>query len=267
METWITFLICAAALIAASALGAYMPFIRKLTDKQVHLLVSLSAGIFLGILFFLLVPEAFHECIESFPDVGEEDQIKYASIIIMLGFLTIMLVDIVIKHYHMVSCPCECHEDEHKHELTSFSAFIGLSVHAFCDGLVLAATLITNKDGVFGMALVGMCIHKFVVLFSLSSTFLLSEKPKKVIWIYLGSFILITPIAAIISFVLLNGMSVHGMTGIPLAFSAGTFMYVALCNMLPEAFHRKKQDLFAFAMLVVGILIAAAVFILIGHSH
>lgn len=266
MEVWTTFLVCAAALIAVSALGAYMPFIKKLTDKQVHLLVSLSAGIFLGILFFLLIPEAFHEGMESFPDIEEENQIKYVSMIIMAGFLVIMLVDIVMKHYHMASCPCECHEDEHKHELTSFSAFIGLSVHAFCDGLVLAASLMAGKD-VFGMALAGMCIHKFVVLFSLSSTFLLSDKPKKVIWIYLGSFILITPLAAVISFLVLNGMSVDGMTGIPLAFSAGTFMYVALCNMLPEAFHRKKQDLFAFAMLAVGILIAAAVFILIGHSH
>ena len=55
METALTLLIYTIALIAVSLLGAYMPYIRKLTDTQIHLLIAMSAGIFLGILFFLLL--------------------------------------------------------------------------------------------------------------------------------------------------------------------------------------------------------------------
>ena len=44
-------------------------------------------------------------------------------------------------------------------------------------------------------------------------------------------------------------------------------MYVALCDMIPEAFHRKNQDVRAFLMLIIGIAIAAGVFLLIGHGH
>ena len=84
---------------------------------------------------------------------------------------------------------------------------------------------------------------------------------------YLISFSLITPIGAVISFLILNGVTVEGVVGLPLAFSAGTFMYVAMCDMLPEAFHRKNQDLKSFIFLSIGIIIAAAVFLLIGHGH
>lgn len=260
MEVWLTFAIYAVALIAVSALGAYVPFIKKLDDGQTHLLIALSAGIFLGILFFLLLPEAFGEGMEG------GWKAKDISIAILAGFMVILLIDVLLKHFHMGSCPCECHEDEHKHELTSFSAFIGLAVHAFVDGLVLATSLIADPD-VGLVALGGMCVHKFVELFSLSSTFHLSDKTKKQMFIYLGVFTLITPLAAIFSFLVLNGVDVEGMMGLPIAFSAGTFMFVALCNMMPEAFHRKKQVLPSFFMLLLGILIAAAVFLLIGHGH
>ncbi len=264
MEIAVTFLIYTVILLAVAMAGAYTPFIRELSDRQTHLLVALSAGIFLGILFFLLLPEAIEECAEG----GYGAEITCISA--MFGFLVILGVDVLIKHMHAEEChdECneECHEDEHTHSIASLSAFIGLSVHAFVDGLVLAASMMVDPN-IGALALVGMCIHKFVVLFSLSSTFLLTDLDKKTVMKYLFGFACITPVAAIISFIVLNGISVDGMVGIPLAFSAGTFMYVALCDMIPEAFHRKTQDSRAFIMLLIGIAIAAAVFLLMGHGH
>lgn len=260
METAVTLLIYSVALIAVSLLGAYMPFIKKLEDGQIHLLIAVSAGIFLGILFFLLLPEAIHECSEG------NVETKVMAAVILAGFLVILLTDVLIKHFHMTGCPCECHEDLHRHKMGSLSAFIGLSVHAFVDGLVLAAGLLADSS-IGWLALGGMCVHKFVVLFSLSSTFLLTGQEKSAVMRYLIAFSLITPIGAVISFLALNGASVDGMVGLPLAFSAGTFMYVAMCDMLPEAFHRKNQDLKSFIFVCIGIAIAAAVFVLIGHGH
>ena len=260
METALTFIIYTVALLAVSLAWAYMHYIRKLDDNQVHLLIALSAGIFLGILFFLLLPEAVHESLE-----GDID-IKYVMLTVLLAFLTILLIDVLIKHFHMASCPCECHKDQHKHRVGSFSAYIGLAIHAFIDGLILATTLLADSD-IAWVALLGLCIHKFVELFSLSSTFLLSDEDRGTVMKYLVSFAFITPIGAIVSFLVLNGASVDGMIGIPMAISAGTFMYVAMCDMVPEAFHRENQQLKSFAFLVIGIAIAAAVFLLFGHSH
>ena len=122
METALTLAIYIIALFAFALLGAYTPYVRKLTDNQIHLLVALSAGIFLGILFFLLLPEAIHE--------SEEGNIEelYVMITVLGGFLAILLTDVLIKHFHMASCPCECHQDQHKHRIGSLSAFIGLAV-------------------------------------------------------------------------------------------------------------------------------------------
>ncbi len=260
METAVTLIIYMAALFGIALLGAYTPYIRELTDKQVHLLVALSAGIFLGILFFLLLPESLHESSEG----GIEE--RYVMITILVGFLVILLTDVLIKHFHMASCPCECHKEQHRHKIGTLSAFFGLAVHAFVDGLVLATALMADSE-IAWLALIGMCIHKYVEVFSLSSTFLLSEEEKGTVMKYLIAFSLITPIAALVSYLVFNGVSVEGMVGLPLAFSAGTFMYVAFCHMVPEAFHREEQDIRSFLFLLVGIGIAALVFLTFGHTH
>jgi zinc transporter ZupT len=128
----------------------------------------------------------------------------------------------------------------------------------------LAAALLAGES-VGILALIGMCIHKFVVLFSLSSTFLLVDQPRKKSMTYLLTFCLITPIAGLISFIILNGISVEGLAGLPLAFAAGTFMYVALCDMIPEAFHRKNQDLKSFVFLMIGLGICAVAIIAVDY--
>ena len=86
--------------------------------------------------------------------------------------------------------------------------------------------------------------------------------------IRLFAFSLITPIAGIVFFVALSGLGdLEGLTGIPLAFAAGTFMYVAMCDILPEAYHRKKQDVGSYALVIIGIVLILVFTILFPHTH
>jgi len=59
--------------------------------------------------------------------------------------------------------------------------------------------------------------------------------------------------------------------GLPMAFAAGTFMFVTFSNMLPEAFHRKDHELASFIIVVIGVCISVATILLVGavggHSH
>ena len=265
MDKFIVLLGYMLILCIVSAVGAYLPQIRKLDDRQTHFLIALSAGIFLGLLFVMLVPEAYELSVEH-----EGHSFDMVSYLLLAGFLLMALIDVLIKHFHMASCPCECHQDDHKHEITSLSAFIGLSVHAICDGLALAAAII-GGDEIGFVALVGMCIHKFVVLFSLSSSLLLTDKDTRGRWLYLVAFILISPIAAIVFFLFFSGFDVHDVAGLPMAFAAGTFMFVTFSNMLPEAFHRKDHELASFIIVVIGVCISVATILLVGavggHSH
>ncbi len=252
--------ICCICLVVASLIGAYIPFIKKLDDEKIHLLIALSAGIFLGILFFLLLPEAMEESVE------DNIEPHYIMMVVLIGFLLILLIDVIIKHFHGVSCACECHNEEHSHNMASLSAFIGLAVHAFVDGLLIAtAGMFENQEIVF-LTLFGFCVHKFIELFSLSSTFLLTNLEKKDIMKYLLVFTCITPLGMLISGLFFNN-AVDIATSIPFAFSAGTFMYVSFCQMIPEAFHRKKNTVASFVLLMVGIAVAAVVFLVFGHQH
>lgn len=261
MDAVITFLLYSLGILAISMIGAYLPRIRTLSDRTIHLLVALSVGIFIGLLFLLLLPEALESCEEGGIDT------HYAMYAILIGFMLILGIETWMKHRHMSSCGGECDNESHSHRLTSLTSFVGLSIHAACDGLALAATFLAGEE-IALLTTVGMCIHKFVVLFSLSSMMLVTDIPKRRSMRYLLGFGLITPVAGLLFFALLSGISnVDGLEGIPLAFAAGTFMYVALCDMLPEAFHRKKQDVKSLALIVVGILIILAIALLFPHSH
>jgi len=249
MEQTATFAVFILAILVVSIVASLLPLMIKMNDKQAHLLIALSAGIFTGVLFLMLLPEAIEESIDS----GYSAQtIMYALI---TGFLIVFIADVILKHYYKAECACEKCMDLHSHDMTSMSAFIGLSIHACFDGLAIASAFIIGTD-IGGMVIIAMCIHKTVEVFSLSSTFLMSNK-KKQAKRYLLSFCFITPLAAVISYAFLDGISLEW-TGIALSISAGIFMFVTMCNMIPEAFHRKKYDLESLAFMLIGIAIVVA---------
>jgi len=62
-------------------------------------------------------------------------------------------------------------------------------------------------------------------------------------------------------------MEVEGTLGLPLAFAGGTLMYVTMCDLIPEAFHREEKDLKSLALLLIGVGIMVALALLFPHSH
>ncbi|MDR1954844.1 MAG: ZIP family metal transporter [Candidatus Methanoplasma sp.] len=259
MDIMISFVICTALILIVSFLAAYAPMAFGTTDKQIHLMIAFSAGVFLGILFLILLPEALPE--SEGGGFGEMD-VMY---LVLAGFLIMFIVDFLFKQYKKSECDCKECLDHHSHEITSVSAFIGLSIHAFFDGLAVAAGFLVGETVGF-MMLVAICVHKAVEVFSLSSTFLLAGNKKRSS-IYLIVFCLITPVAAVISYFILGKVE-NDITGLAFAFSAGVFMFVTMLHMIPEAFHRKSINMRSLALLITGLLIIVCVAMLMGaHSH
>ena len=259
MDTTVSFLVCTALILAVSFIGAYLPMATKAADKQIHLMIAFSAGVFLGILLLILLPEALHE--SEAGGFGEMD-VMY---LVLAGFLIMFVVDFLFKHYRKSKCDCKECEDHHSHEITSLSAFIGLSIHACFDGLALAAAFLVGEEVGF-MMLVAVCLHKGVEVFSLSSTFLLTANRRRSV-IYLTAFCLITPVTAMASFFILGEVE-SVIAGLAFAFSAGVFMFVTMLHMIPEAFHRRDIDVRSLAVLLIGLLIVICVVMLMGtHAH
>lgn len=250
------FLAYSLAILAVSMVGAVLPRIRDLSDTTAHHLVALSAGIFIGLLFLLLLPEGMEECEESGIDAHDS---MWA---LLAGFILLLCIDTLMKHRHSGGCM-----DEVGAAPASITSLVGLSIHAACDGLALASTFLAGEDIAF-MTTVGMCIHKFVVLFSLSALMLSDGIERRRAMRYLFGFGLVTPAAGMLFFLVLDGISgIEGMYGLPLMFAAGTFTYVAMCDILPEAFHRDKHDLTALGLILLGVLLIAVMTLAFPHVH
>ena len=260
MGVYTVLLIFSAVILIISLAGAYIPFLKKMDSRQVHLMVALSAGIFLGILFFMLLPETFEEAEEA--GRHSMDVVPW----MIGGFLAVVFIDVLLKRRHMHVCACEeCVDKEHGHELTSFSAFAGLAIHAAVDGMILSIGLNAGEE-IGLIALVGVSLHKFVELFSLSSTFMLTDMNKRSRLVYMIIFAMITPAAALLSMPMIGFIGGLDMF-IPLAIATGTFMYVGIYALLPEAFHERRDSLFSFVLVVIGMTAIAMIMFMLGDTH
>lgn len=259
MDATIAFIACTAAILAVSFIGAYFPMTVRATDRQMHLMIAFSAGVFLGILFLILLPEAIHES-----ESGGFDEM-YVMYLALAGFLLMFAVDFLLKHFRRSKCDCTECLDHHSHEVMSLSAFAGLSIHACFDGLALGTAFLVGESVGFAV-MAALCLHKAVEVFSLSSAFLLAGNRKRSA-AYMAVFCLITPAAAVISYFLFGGEE-SGIIGPAFAFSAGVFMFVTMLHMIPEAFHRKNTEIGSLALLLVGLMTVVLIMILMGpHTH
>lgn len=249
MEDTAMLFLFAVVIFAVTMIAARIPFVIRDNRVNLHMLITFSAGIMLGVLFIMLLPEALERTFDN--GHGADG----ASMMMFAGFLLIFIIDFLVKKYlHKEGEEAGCEECEH--DITSMSAFIGLAIHSFFDGLALAAAFIAGED-VGLLVLIALCLHKTVVVFSLSSTMLMSHNKKRT-WGYLTAFSAVTPLGAVLSYLLLDTGDM-GIAGLALCFSVGIFSYVTMCDMLPEAFHHKEKSLRQLAVFVLGLAVVIAV--------
>ncbi len=128
----------------------------------------------------------------------------------------------------------------------SWTATLGLVVHAAADGIALGAAATTHQTDVEIIVFLAIMLHKAPAAFGLS-TFLLHEGLERSrVKRHLLVFALSAPVLAIVTFLSLHGGggeakakvdTLHA-TGIAMLFSAGTFLYVATVHVLPEVVNK-----------------------------
>jgi len=225
-------------ILLAAVLGALPPLLGRWSNRQLHLFVAFGAGVFLGAVFFHLIPETMAAQPSVLPDF-----------MILNGFMVVLFVERVLVRHRHHDCDKEA---EHRHQVVGISAFIGLSIHSLLAGFALGASFVVPR-----MALViflAIVSHKSVAAFSLATIFRLSNIPLKRALAMLAVFALCTPVGALLSLPLINTLSKVHIT-IPTALAAGTFIYVATMDLLPEAFHDTRKRLGPFVALSIGIFV------------
>ncbi len=231
-----------ALLFAASVLGMLPPLVRRWSDKGLHLFVAASAGIFLGSVFLHLLPElaggggdhAHH----GHAHAAVDSPAPWAAALV--GFLGLFLIEKVWLRGRQKAPDA--------HTIVWVSTYVGLSVHAFTAGLGLAALL---EHPEMTAAVVAILWHKLTECFSLSSVMRLAGAPKGRQLAMLAFFACITPLGLVLGAQLaeLDATANAALTGL----AAGTFLYVAVCDLLPEVFHDLDRRTPRVLALVAGV--------------
>jgi len=190
---------------------------------------------------------------------GSHIESSTLGLAILFGFVLMLLLE-------TFGLPHAVHHDEDK-DLLGLSATIGLIAHAAADGLAVGASVSSSTETGL-IVFVAIMLHKGPAAFGLSS-FLrhikLEESKSK---LYLIMFALSSPIFAILTFFALKDTSfaTDENIGLTLLFSAGTFLYVATIDVLPEV-HSHDHEYDTPVLFVMLGMVLVFLTTLIGHAH
>ncbi len=218
-------------LIAAGAeiLGGTLVALRKAWPARVQeYLLALSAGFLLALVFFELLPE-------SIAFLGAT-----ASIYVVTGFgLLHFFEHTIVGHLHFGE---ETHTEIMVSRVASLSAFSGLLIHSFFDGVAIAAGL-EYKYAIGLLVFLAILLHKIPEGLTIASIMRAANQTRANS--LLASFAVgAATIFGILVVVLIAGMG-SAAIGVAFAFSAGAATYVGASDLIPEI-NRSRNRIIPF---------------------
>lgn len=247
--------------IAVGAMAtAAVPIVFPRLQARMHLVLSFSAGVLLGAAFFHMLPEAI--------EVGGLPSLYWA----LGGFVFLFLLErYVLIHWCKEEPECEVHgphgeedgKQPHAHGTMGMAALIGMSLHTLTDGFALGTAL---AAGIGGSVFLAILLHKLPSSFSLASILLHERYAARRTLLLTGIFALMLPLGAVL-FLVVERFVPHDVFGPrALGFSAGTFLHLAVADLIPDLHRNKAERLPLSLALLAGILLMVAVGWL-GPSH
>jgi len=239
----------ALALLGASALGAALPLYRRWSERGLHFFVALAAGIFLGTIFFHLLPHLAgvgHDHETAHPTGAEEiAHSVWPWGAALLGILLLFLLE-------KVWLPSRTREaGSNPHALLWSATYAGLALHAATAGIALSGILeVPEGRSQFVMSIL---VHKGTECFSLATVMRLAGLPNARALVLLALFALIEPAGLLLGGEIAQALPAAApiLTG----FAAGTFLYVAVADLLPEVFHGGGNTRWKVGAVLVGVTI------------
>ncbi|MGC4000588.1 MAG: ZIP family metal transporter [Anaeromyxobacter sp.] len=268
------------AILAGALAGGSLPLLGRLTRSD--LLLSFSAGVMLGAAFFHILPEAV-----------EEGGVR-ALPFVLVGFLVLFVLErFVLVHacaepgLHVaadspegVAAHPHPHHEVHLHphppvsgdgtgcevHTMGLAAFVGMSLHTVVDGFALGAA--TVQPGLGLLVFLAILAHKVPNAFSLSAILRAEGYSRPRALAMNAAFALMVPAGAGLYLLLREVVHVETFTSYALAASAGTFLHLALSDILPDV-HRRNGARWGLILSVFAGLLAmwALGAALHGHGH
>jgi len=194
---------------------------------------------------------------------------------ILAGFVLML----ILEGYGMGHAVHEEHHDHAEshghghvhHSASGWMLVFGLSLHAATDGLAVGAAAATESISLTAAVVFAVLIHKGPAAFSLGVFSMHERKERKESIRDVVIFSLATPIMIMVAYFLLEGVETSTI-GLTMLFSAGTFLYVATVDTLPDI-HNPETGKKALLYVIIGAAILALALFgadatgLLSHGH
>lgn len=205
-------------------IGGALAYVVPNSQKHLRLLLTFSGAYLFGITILHLLPAAYAE--PSF-QVG---------LFILLGFVMQLLLDLLshgVEHGHL-----HLHEKESPPPYMALSIMVGLSIHAFLEGIPLTGVELAGHGHQHMPAgdhteilplLWGIALHKIPAAFALMAILTHGKMSRLMCWICLLIFSLMSPLAAFITSWISEHATAQILTYIPYVFGLviGSFMHIS----------------------------------------
>ena len=233
-----------------SLLGAAVPIVRPPHPRRTRLLLSFAAGVMLGTAFFHMLPESIAE--------GGMTALAWVP----AGFLFLYLLERYVL-VHVCAEPangCEVHQHEeppgakthghvHARGTLGIATFVGLTLHTLTDGLALGAA---TDAGVAASVFLAILLHKIPSSFSLAAILLHDRYSVRRTLLMSVVFSLAVPVGAALYYAVASVADHETFGPYTLAFSAGTFLHLAVADIIPDLHRDRAMRLPLSVALLLG---------------
>jgi zinc and cadmium transporter len=212
----------------ADALGGLILALRTQWDRLIlRYFIAFGAGFMLSAAILKMIPASY-------------GLTTLAPLFVLAGYLLIHFVEHTLTtHFHFGE---ETHTEVMLNTLVGFTAFVGLIVHGFFDGVSIASGFLVAPA--LGFLVFGaIVLHKMPEGFTMASIMLASGRTKRDAFLAAAA-IGVATIAGVLAMSLAAGLASYG-----LALSAGVTIYVAASDLIPEVNSEKG---FMMPFLVFG---------------
>ncbi len=257
------------AIVAASLLGGWLPGIVTMTHTRTQMVMSLVAGLILGVALYHLLPHGLAR-------ISSPNAVETAVWWMMLG-LILMLLLLRLFHFHQHDFSGEERDrGPDVHSMSWIGIALGMALHTVTEGIALGASIRVGWAYEDGMGWAGLGVflaiflHKPLDALSITSIMQAAGLSLCARTVVNVGFAMLCPVVALLTFwgAGLLGPWEGQVIGCTLTFAAGAFLCISLSDLLPEIhFHRHDRGKLT-ASFLIGIGLAYALhFVESGALH
>lgn len=258
------FLLASISFAAALAAGT-IPMMANVREKSYLLrsMTGIAAGLLIVSAMMVVIPEGF------------EIAGDYAGVALLAGFIMMMLLE-CFGFGHDIHEEHHTHAQDHGHGHVNHppdtkKALLGLSLHALTDGLAIGASLTTNEINITTSIFIAIIAHKLPAALSVGVFCLHEHRDMRKALRDLVLFSIATPITLLITYFILGDLQ-SNLVGTIMLFAAGTFLYVATVDVLPDVHNTETGrstiiHVSIGAALMVALILGLGANELLEHTH